>query len=161
VRRARGGPFDGLEIPVTENDNNLVLLDFGDATFAVVDAGFCAVATRSPEMEVFGLAGTMVVNRPDAGYGPGELPIELFRVDAAPGLPGWITPHSLDAVVEPDRPGVLARASLVEHLADCLDDGTQPLPSAARARHVLEIMLAAQTAAATGRTVPLTTTFDR
>ena len=161
VRRARGGPFDGLEIPVTENDNNLVLLDFGDATFAVVDAGFCAVATRSPEMEVFGLAGTMVVNRPDASHGPGQLPIELFRVDAAPGLPGWITPHSLDAVPEPDRTKVLARASLVEHLADCLDAGTQPLPSAERARHVLEIMLAAQTAAATGRTVPLTTTFER
>jgi predicted dehydrogenase len=48
----------------------------------------------------------------------------------------------------------------VEHLADCLDAGTHPLPSAARARHVLEIMLAAQTAAATGKTVPLTTTFE-
>ena len=159
VRRARGGPFDGLEIPVTEPDNNLVLLDFGGATFAVVDAGFCAVATRSPEMEVFGLAGTLVVNRPGAGYGPGELPMELFRVDAAPGLPGWITPRSLDAEMVPDRTQVLARASLVEHLADCLDAGTRPLPSAARARHVLEIMLAARTAAATGRTIPLTTTF--
>jgi predicted dehydrogenase len=159
VRRARGGPFDGLEIPVTENDNTLILLDFGGATFAVVDATFCAVATRSPEMEVFGLAGTLVVNRPGAGYGPGELPVELFRVDAAPGLPGWITPHSLDAEARPDRTEVLARASLVEHLADCLDAGTQPRPSAARARHVLEIMLAARTAAATGRTVPLTTTF--
>src|ERR1700746_655936 len=81
----RGGPFDGLEIPVTENDNNLLLLDFGDARFAVVDAGFCAVATRGPEMEVFGLGGTLVVNRPGAAYGRGELPIELFRVDAAPG----------------------------------------------------------------------------
>lgn len=159
VRRARGGPFEGLEIPVTENDNNLLLLDFGGATFAVVDAGFCAVATRSPEMEVFGLAGTLVVNRPGAGYGPGELPMELFRVDAAPGLPGWITPRSLDAEMVPDRTQVLARASLVEHLADCLDAGTRPLPSAARARHVLEIMLAARTAAATGRTIPLTTTF--
>ena len=88
------------------------------------------------------------------------MPIELFRVDAAPGLPGWITPHSLDAETGPDRTQVLARASLVEHLADCLDTGTLPLPSAARARHVLEIMLAAQTAAATGRTVPLTTTFE-
>ena len=93
VRRARGGPFDGLEIPVTENDNNLLLLDFGDARFAVVDAGFWAMATRSPEMEVYGLGGTLVVNRPDAAYGRGELPIELFRVDAAPGLPGWVTPH--------------------------------------------------------------------
>jgi predicted dehydrogenase len=161
VRRARGGPFDGLEIPVTENDNTLLLLDFGDATFCVVDATFCAMASRSPEMEVFGLAGTLVVNRPDASYGPGELPVELFRVDAAPGLPGWITPHSLDAETRPDRTRILARASLVEHLADCLDSGTQPLPSATRARHVLEIMLAARTAAATGRTVPLTTTFTQ
>ncbi len=161
VRRARGGPFDGLEIPVTENDNNLVLLDFGGATFAVVDAGFCAVATKSPEMEVFGLSGTLVVNRPGADYGRGGLPIELFRVDAGPGLPGWITPHSLDAETGPDRTGVLARASLVEHLADCLDTGTPPLPSAARARHVLEIMLAARTAAATDHTIPLTTTFAR
>jgi predicted dehydrogenase len=134
-------------------------LTFGDARFAVVDAGFCAVATRSPEMEVFGLGGTLVVNWPGAAYGRGELPIELFRVDAAPGLPGWITPHSLDAETGPDRTQVLARASLIEHLADCLDTGTQPLPSPARARHVLEIMLAAQRAAATGQTVPLTTTF--
>jgi predicted dehydrogenase len=159
VRRARGGPFDGLEIPVTEPDNNLVLLDFGDATFAVVDASFTVMATRSPEMEVFGLGGTLVVNRPDTAYGRGQLPIELFRVDAAPGLPGWVTPHSLDAETRADRTQVLARASLVEHLADCLDAGTQPLPSAVRARHVLEIMLAAQRAAATGQTVPLTTTF--
>jgi predicted dehydrogenase len=111
-------------------------------------------------MEVFGLGGTLVVNRPDTAYGRGQLPIELFRVDAAPGLPGWVTPHSLDAETRADRTQVLARASLVEHLADCLGTGTQPLPSAARARHVLEIMLAAQTAAATGRTVPLTTTFE-
>jgi predicted dehydrogenase len=62
-------------------------------------------------------------------------------------------------VAEPERTQVLARASLIEHLADCLDAGTQPLPSATRARHVLEIMLAAQAAAGTGRTVPLTTTF--
>jgi predicted dehydrogenase len=123
-------------------------------------------ATRGPQAPLrvgilgAGLGGTLVVNRPGAAYGRGELPIELFRVDAAPDLPGWITPHSLDAETGPDRTQVLARASLVEHLADCLEDGTRPLPSAARARHVLETMLAAQAAAATGRTVPLTTTFD-
>ncbi len=69
------------------------------------------------------------------------------------GLGPMLAAPDVDAVV-------LARASLVEHLADCLDTGTQPRPSAARARHVLEIMLAARTAAATGRTVPLTTTFE-
>jgi predicted dehydrogenase len=45
-------------------------------------------------------------------------------------------------------------------VADCLDNGTRPLPSAARARHVLEIMLAAQTAAATGQTIRLATSFE-
>jgi len=159
VRRARGGPFDGLEIPVTEDDNTLLLLDFGGAAFAVVDATFNVVASRSAEMEIYGQAGTLVVGRPGAAPGPGELPVELFRLEAGPGLPGWVTPHSLDAVAAPDRTAVLARAALVEHLADCLDAGTSPLPGAARARHVLEIMLAARTAAAEGRTIPLTTAF--
>lgn len=74
---------------------------------------------------------------------------------AVPG-PAARIPHA------PLRAGILGAGMIAtaEHLADCLDTGTQPLPSAARARHVLEIMLAAQAAAATGRTVPLTTTFE-
>jgi hypothetical protein len=43
-RRARGGAFDGLEIAVTEQDNNRLLLDFGGSTFAVVDATFNVTA---------------------------------------------------------------------------------------------------------------------
>ena len=64
-RRARGGPFDGMTIPVSAPDNNLLLVDFGDATFAVIDATFNVVASRSPRMELFGLEGTLLVNRED------------------------------------------------------------------------------------------------
>ena len=58
-----------------------------------------------------------------------------------------------------DRAARYSRAVLVDHLADCLHYGVHPLTGADRARHVLEIMLAAKTAALEGRTVELTTSF--
>jgi len=155
VRRARGGPFDGLEIPVSEPDNNLVLLDFGQATFAVVDGTFNVVASKSPRMEIFGLEGTLLVNDRD-----GEAPVlELYRLDAAPGVPGWITPKDYGFPGKSDHFEELQRGILVEHLADCLRDGTQPVLSGRHARHVLEIMVAAQKSGLEGIAVDLGTTF--
>ena len=160
VRRARGGPFDGLSIDVTEDDNTLVLLDFGESVFAVIDATFNVQASRTPQLELFGTAGTLIVNRPGGAAGGGG-PIELFRLDAAPGLPGWIAPSPLDALPRDDRAARFSRAVLVDHLVDCVRRGASPVTGADRARHVLEIMLAAQTAAREGRTVSLTTSFTR
>jgi len=155
TRRVRGGPFDGVEIPVTAPDNNLVMLDFGDSTFAVVDATFNVVASRSPRLELFGLEGTLLVHR------DGEaLPLEVYRLDAAPGLAGWIAPRSYEIFpVGSDDYRDLARGSLITHLADCLAHGTEPVASGAHARHVLEIMLAAQAAAGSGAAVDLATRF--
>ena len=158
VRRARGGPFDGLEIEATEDDNTLVLLDFGDAALAVVDATFNVQASRTPQLELFGTAGTLIVNRP-GGAPDGSGPLELFRLDAAPNLSGWISPESLDALPRQNRAAHYSRAVLVDHLADCLEGSARPLTGIHRARHVLEIMLAAKTAADEGKTVELTTTF--
>jgi hypothetical protein len=81
--------------PVTETDNHVLLLDFGESTFATVDASFNVVGTKAPEMEVYGLEGTLLVNRPDATVLPGQLSLELFRIDAAPGLSGWVTPRTV------------------------------------------------------------------
>jgi len=159
VRYARGGTFDGLEIAATVDDNTLLMLDFGEATFAFIDATFNVVASKSAALELYGSAGTLIVNRPGVDAGPGRLPLELFRTDTVAGLPGWISPRSLDAAPRQDRTALLARAILVEHLAHCLATGAPPVTSADRARHVLEIMLAAQTAAREGRTVELQTTF--
>jgi predicted dehydrogenase len=158
TRRARGGSFDGLEIPVTEADNNVLLIDFGDATYATVDATFNVVGTRAPQMELYGLEGSLAVNRPDTQPLPGQLSLELFRIDAAPGLSGWVTPRTVGLSRLVDRVATLQRAVLVEHLLECLD-GQTPLLGAEQARHVLEIMLAAQQAAESGRTVDLTTSF--
>jgi predicted dehydrogenase len=156
TRRARGGPFDGMEFPVTAPDNNLLLLDFGEATFAVVDGTFNVVGSRSPKMEVFGLEGTLLVNRDDVA----DPPIEVYRLDAAPGLAGWISPKGYEIFpVGSDRFAELARGVLIEHLADCIRDGVQPVAGGRHARHVLEIMLAAQQSAREGKVVDLVTTF--
>lgn len=159
VRHARGGPFDGLAIPVTEPDNTVLMLDFGQARFAMVDATFNVVASKSPQLELFGQSGTILVNRPDATAVQGQLPIELYRVDAAAGMSGWVTPQSVGNRPIVDRPADLERAVLLEHLADCLDSGQAPVVGLDRARHVLEIMVAAQTSAREGHTVELSTTF--
>ncbi|MET1006750.1 MAG: Gfo/Idh/MocA family oxidoreductase [Propionibacteriaceae bacterium] len=159
VRDVRGGPFDGRQIAASEHDNTLLLLDFGDSTFATVDATYNVVASRSAPLEIFGLAGTLVVRRPDAVVSPGQLALELFRLDAGPGLSGWVTPHGTSFEAPRDRTVDLARASLVEHLLDCLEQGSQPVTSGERARHVLEIMVAARTSAQEGHVVELATTF--
>ena len=156
VRRARGGPFDGLEIPVTAPDNNLLLLDFGEATFAVVDGTYNVVASRAPRMEIYGLEGTLLVNRPDEPAPP----VEVYRLDAAPGVAGWVTPRTYEIFpVGSDRFAELQRGALIEHLADCIRDGKQPVASGRHARHVLEIMLAAEQSAIEGRVIDVTSTF--
>ncbi len=155
-RRVRGGPFDGTTIPVSAPDNNLLLLDFGDATFAVVDGTFNVVASRSPRMEVFGLEGTLLVNRDDVEAPP----VELYRLDAAPGLAGWISPQTYEIFpVGSDRYAELARGVLIEHLADCVRLGRQPIASGRHARHVLEVMLAAEQSAREGRVIDVVSSF--
>src|SRR5919199_1518320 len=61
VRTVRGGPFKGKEITVTADDNTLMMLDFGESIFAVVDGTFNVNAARSPWLEIFGRAGTLNV----------------------------------------------------------------------------------------------------
>lgn len=156
ARRVRGGPFDGMTIPVSAPDNNLILLDFGDATFAVVDGTYNVVATRAPRMELYGLEGTLLVNRPDEAIPP----VEVYRLDAAPGVAGWITPRSYGVFPEgSDRFAELQRGALIEHLADCIRDGRQPVASGRHARHVLEVMLAAQQSAQEGKVIDVVTSF--
>jgi predicted dehydrogenase len=152
TRVVRGGPYAGLEIPVTTPDNCLFMLDFGEATFAVVDGTFNVHASRSPKVEVFGRKGAMALYRAD---GPD---LEVYRTDLAPGVDGWIAPNHWPAVADPRR-ALLKRALLVDHLADCVREHRAPVLSAEHARHALEVMLAVFQSAREARVIELTTTF--
>ena len=159
VRTVRGGPFKGKKIEVTEDDNTLLMLDFGDATYAVVDGTFNVNAAKSPLIEIFGREGT--INVPDFLWvrDPSVPPFELFRLDAAPGVDGWITPRAQALQMEQRRFDELARTAVIEHLVDCVRSGERPILSADHARHALEIMLGAKESARSGRAIDLRTTF--
>ncbi len=153
-RTVRGGPFKGKQIEVTTDDNTLLMLDFGNSTFAVVDGTFNVNAAKSPQIEIFGRAGTINL------YNPSPTtpvpPIEIFRLDAAPGIDGWITPRGSydDEDIQRYR-----RAILAKHLAECIIEDKHPVLSAEHARHALEIMIKAIESARSGRAIELTTTF--
>lgn len=158
VRTVRGGPFKGKKIEVTADDNVLMMLDFGEATFAVVDGTFNVNAARGPKVEIFGREGT--INIAGAPYGGDGPPLEIFQMDAVPGLGGWITPTLREIEGETQRAFDLHRAILADHLADCVATGSTPVLNVDHARHILEIMLMAEESARTGKTVELTTTFE-
>ena len=155
VRTVRGGPFRGKEIEVTADDNVLMMLDFGGSTYAVVDGTFNVNASKSPKIEIFGREGTLNVT---GTAGPGGL--EIFRLDAVPGLRGWIVPSLSEVQEKIQWTSGLGRAVLLDHLADCVAGRATPVLSAAHARHQLEIMLKAEESARKGQVVELSTSFS-
>jgi predicted dehydrogenase len=158
-RVVRGGPFHGKTIDVTADDNVLVMLDFGDSCFAVVDATFNVSASKSPKIEIFGRKGTINVNLDWSEFGDVP-PLEVFSEEAVSGLGGWITPTFEEIDADRRRTDSLAQAVVLDHLADCILGGKRPVLSAEHALHVLEIMLKAEESARTGQAVELTTTFE-
>jgi predicted dehydrogenase len=138
------GPFAGKRIPIEVADNWHLMLDFGDGRLASVTANNVAQDSRAPQMELFGLEGTVSVDLLDV-----SAPVEIL----VPGE-GWRShtiPHQRSA--GPDH--LLG----VEHLVECLSSGARPIPNIDHAIHVVEIMAAATRSAAAGRAFDLETTF--
>ena len=100
--------------------------------------------SRAPQMELFGLEGTVSVNLLDV-----SAPVETLVRGK-----GW-TSHTIPH----ERSGGPDHLLGVEHLVDCLSSGARPIPSIDHAIHVVEIMEAATHSAAAGRAVDLETTF--
>ena len=138
------GPWTGKRIPVEVEDNWHLLLDFGEGRIASVTANNVARDSQAPQMELFGLDGTIAVDLLDV-----SAPVETLL----PG-DGWQQhhlPHQRDA--GPDH--LLG----VEHLIECIISGAPPIPSIDHAIHVIEIMEAAARSSRTGQAVELRTTF--
>jgi len=135
--------IDGRKIRVEAEDNAQVLLDFGDACFAVVTSGFTMQQYRSPALEVYGSTGVIQMLGDDwdpDGY-------ELFQNSAG----CWQVFKETD----PDWPW----ADGLRHLVECIHHGTRPLVTPEHALHVLEIMLKAQQSSREGRALAIESTF--
>jgi predicted dehydrogenase len=147
VRYIRGGPLDGKRIDVEIDDNSLLMLDFGDARFAFLDATYCVEASMGPRLEVYGSEGTLAVTVRQEGSRPMESVLHHYRAEEG----AW-----REVELEPTPP---VRDLGVFHMVEAMLAGEEHLLTAEHGRHLVEIMTKAPTAAHEGRTVQLETIF--
>ncbi len=145
---------EGETVEVTANDQMLVQLDLGETTFAQMLSSFAVPASAAPALEIHGTAGSLSISLDtwyDANGGT-----DIFQTDQSPlGLAGW-----LRNVVPPDpSPYTNLIGAGIPHFVGCLLGDEEPVPTAAHATHVLEIIDAATRSAAEGRAIALATTF--
>lgn len=156
VRVVRSGAFDGREIRPEVDDNTLIMLDFGAATFAVIDSSYCVKASRGPSLELYGSAGTILVGSrgrrgQEQGMGEAEPPFEMYRDDQSLAWRGWVSPQL--------RLPRVHQAVGVRDLVDAILDDRPTVLTPEHARHVIEIMATCLLAARERRTLSLETTF--
>lgn len=139
------GPVAGKEVRVEVPDNWQMLLDFGEARLAFVEASNCVRDTRVPQMELRGLSGAIAVNVIDVGA-----PVEVLRAGV-----GWeqVKLPQTGRAAGPDH--LLG----VEHLIDCIQHNRRPILSLDHALHVVEILEKAAASAQTGQTLAVETRF--
>lgn len=131
------------------DDNWQLVLDFGGARLASVDATNCVQGTRAPQMEIYGLQGTVAVHSLlDVGA-----PVEI--------LPAHGTWERVQ--VEAPRDGLQAGIDLLQgiaHIVSCIQDGKQPVTSVDHALHVVEIIEQAARSAREEQVCDVQSTFQ-
>jgi predicted dehydrogenase len=124
------------------DDSTFMLLDFGDALFAVAYGAVRGGVTKGFQPSIFGTAGSVegtAVNGEDQK------------------LEGDHQPHVTGVHAE------LRETHVFEDLMQLVDwvrDGTPSIANAEHARHVIDIFESAYRSAETGRAQDLTTTFE-
>lgn len=140
-------------------DNVHILLDFGNACFAYVDATFCVLSAKGPRLELYGRTGVIY-----AYARPEDPPMEVFVWDQEHEFRGWAQPENvyrgslMPGQASAPRPD-WSLASGVEHMVHALAGETELLVTAEHARHTLEIILCAMQSVHEGRAIELTTSF--
>lgn len=158
-RTIKFGEAKGKKITVEVPDNVQIMLDFGETRFATIDATYCELSAKVPFIEIYGDEGVIYCySRPN------QVSMEIFRVEDAIGLRGWLTPEPVywgtTAPVFTTPPSeIWSFAEGPLHLIRCIVENREPLISATHARHVLEIILKIIESAKIGKVLNLTTTF--
>lgn len=106
----------------------------------------CVQGARSPQLELFGLGGTLAIDVLDV-----SAPLELQRAGS-----GWeqIPVPRAGRAAGPDH------HLGVEHLVDCIEQRTTPVLSVEHAIHVVEIIEQAARSSVEGRVFDITNTFE-
>jgi predicted dehydrogenase len=127
---------------VEEDDNTHLLLDFGEAVFAVVTTGFTLAQYRCPALELYGTRGTLQMQGED--WDPNGYEMWLNETDS------W----HVHRETQPDWPWTDG----LRHLVECIRGQQPPLIQPEHAFHVLEIMLKAKESARSGKVQTISST---
>jgi predicted dehydrogenase len=133
------GPFAGSVVPIESEDTWQLLAHVGDACIASVEANFATVGSTAADCELRGDRGAVAFSFFDV-----SAPVSVL----CPGTDEWV-----DVSVGHQREAGPDHLLGIEHLVDCIQDKTLPIPNADHAIHVLDVIAAAREAAATSRTV--------
>ena len=143
----------GERIRVQAHDNAHVLIDFGDARYAVVTTGFTMQNYRSPCIELYGTHGVLQMLGDDwapEGY-------ELCRTQRTSSAGTGNDEAAWELYPESDP--AWSWTDGLRHLVACVEGGTPPVIRPEHAYHALEIMLAAQSAGTDGRARAIVSDF--
>jgi predicted dehydrogenase len=145
---AKRRSWGGRAFFVTEPDNVIAQLDFGEGLLATVTAQWCAGGARAEphQLGIYGLEGSAESTQ-SLGAWPVAFDVrmsggETQRLALEPAeVPDLVGPHAERA------PAIWAD---LLHLFDCIRNGTEPTPGAAVGRQIVEILTAVERAAETG-----------
>ena len=133
---------DGEAIQVQTDDNAHLLLDFGDAVYAVVTTGFTIQRYRVPGIELYGTDGTIQMIGEDwapTGYELWQNRAGCWQIfDVGAGWP-W--------------------ADGLRHLIESVQTGTPPIVTPEHAFHALEIMVKTMESGRSGQALPTESSF--
>lgn len=133
-------PVHGQTVKAGIDDTTVMLLDFGNSTFASIDVSYNLLASRFPAMQFFGTGGSLTApqflgdevgiwRQSEREWQVSHLPPTLYdKLGVAAGLPHWL---------------------------DCIHEGKQPINNARHARHVLAVLLSCYTSARSGKAVEI------
>ena len=153
----RGGPNRGKKITVTEDDVTLLVMDFGDNVFGMLDSAWVNTrAMHTPPLEIYGQKGVIsLLSGAHPKAGPMEFDIRLYRDEPEHGIRGWTTVDVIPPLHPDPSPAVLG----LVHAIECVKENKDPVLSGERARHCIEIIEKAFEAAKTGIAQILETSF--
>jgi len=137
-------PVRGQTLRVETDDTIPFILDFGNATFASVITSYNVLFARLPAMQFFGDQGSLTAPQ----FLGDEVAIRRR------GEADWTVEH-----LPPTRYDRLGVAAGLPHWLDCVRSGGSPVNHARHARHVLDVLLACQESARTGRAVAVHSAF--
>jgi len=146
------GPLQGTSIPVEVPTSFWAVLRFASGVPILLGLSWDVAAHGMPHGELYGTAGTLRLADPDQFGG-------TVRIGTADGWTEFPTDDALFG--GPDGCWNDHRALGLADMAAALGEGRPPRAGLNRALHVLEVLEAIETSAATGEMIVLTTTCER